>query len=121
MSRFYALVLFVLTLPISVRADKFDLGIRGEMEMLLPATWEATSKSSGDEGFRISIKPKGGANVELQITALFVKIDQSLTPEEMQRRFGEGMLQMVPASVEKKADMQKLTLKDCAGFYAPHR
>lgn len=111
------LVSAAISLPVSSWADKFDLGTHGDLEVAVPATWSAKSQSAGEQGFNIMIKPKSDANAGLQITALFMKVDQSISDEDMQKRFADSLVQMVPGSVEKKADLKKLKLKGATACY----
>ncbi|HYF36815.1 MAG TPA: hypothetical protein VD994_16080 [Prosthecobacter sp.] len=105
-------------LPLAGHAESFDLGDRGQLEVAIPATWTAKGEKAGDQGFNILIKPNNDANAGVQLTVLFVQVDQKLSEEDMQKGFAAGLEPMLAGSVEKKADMEKLKLKDGSGFFA---
>jgi hypothetical protein len=118
MIRLTALATLCLILPFTAAAESFDLGTRGDLSVAIPATWTAKGEPAGDQGFNIVVKPKSDANAGVQLTALFVNLDASVTEEDMQKRFIGGLEPMIAGSVEKKADVKKLKLKAGSGFYA---
>jgi hypothetical protein len=115
MNCLHSWLLLALAIRVSV-ADTFDLGKPGTLTISVPDTWTAKGEAVGDQGYNITVTPKGDANAALRLTAFFGPMEAPVPDDQIQERFVARLEPVIAGSVEKKATVQQLKVGAGSGF-----
>jgi hypothetical protein len=102
-------------------ATEVDLGTRGSLSFTVPDSWTANSNPANRPdgtpiGYAFTFKPRNQANAKCMLSLAYVKTTK-MEKERIRQEVLRTTAEIVPQSVEKKANLKDFCLKQGYGAY----